>query len=298
MNQKIKLWGIILSQLASSSPLSAISIVYNFRIAQITRQPITDETHDKNSTFIALLFDQFQKKHTDTSQNFPGGLASFIYHFDANFFRTDFAVSHIKEWTDGTTTFSGTETDDLLFTLGHNFKLNKRNTVTLSGFLGVPTHKVFALQHVSFGYGQIGTGIQFDGIHMLRRENALLYGLRYLYFVPRSARDTLDQKHTFTIGNTADVLFAYKDWWGKHGLELGFTERVNFGAQCSPSLDDIVQKINYIRSNFYAVYKYKFLINDLHNRFLFNISYGFDQKPKTFGNKYIITLWGSWSINF
>ncbi|MFI5333021.1 MAG: hypothetical protein ACHQVS_02880 [Candidatus Babeliales bacterium] len=281
-------------------PLTAISIVYNFRIAQITRQPITDETHDKNNTLIGLLFDQFQKKHTDTSQNFPGGLASFIYHFDANFFRTDFAVSHIKERTDGSTTFSGTQTDDLLFTLGHNFKINKRNTVTLSGFLGIPTHKVTTLEHVSFGYGQLGTGIQIDGSYTLHHDNAnaLLYGARYLYFVPRTARDIECKHHTFSIGNVADVLFAYKDWWGKHGLELGFTERINFGAHCSPHFDEIIQRTNYVRSNFYAVYKYKFLIRDLPNRFLFNIAYGFDEKSKKFGNKYIITLWTSWSVNF
>ena len=143
--------------------LLAISMVYNFRIAQITKQPIFEKTMEREHSLIALIFDQYRKKHDDIFQNFIGGLGSYIYDFEPYYFRTDFAVSHIKEVTDHVTTFSGTETDDILFTIGRNFILDDRTTVTLSGLFGIPTHRIFRLQHIDFGYSQIGLGIQSDG---------------------------------------------------------------------------------------------------------------------------------------
>lgn len=278
--------------------LAAISIVYNFRIAQITKQPIFQKTNDKNHTLVALFFDQYRKKYNGTRQNFIGALGSYIYDFEPYYFRTDLAGSHIKETVNNVITFSGTEMDDILFTVGRNFKINKHATATLSGLFGFPTHQIFRLQHIDFGYSQIGTGIQLDGSYELNSISSLLYGARYIYFIPRTALDDLEKKYTFTLGNVTDLFFAYKGSWQKHGLEAGYTARQRFGAQIHPHLDDIIRKTNYIRSNFYFVYKYKFRINDLPSRLLFNISYGFDHRPKVFGNKYIITLWASWNLNF
>lgn len=279
--------------------LLPISMVYNFRIAQITKQPIIEKSTDNEHSLIALIFDQYRKKDDNIFQNFIGGLGSYIHDFEPYYFRTDFAVSHIKEVTDHTTTFSGTETDDILFTIGRNFILNDRTTMTLSWLFGIPTHRIFRLQHTDFGYSQIGTGIQFDGSYALNHKSDLLYGARYIYFVPRKALDDLDQKHTFTIGNIGDLLLAYKNNWDKHhGIELGYTARFRFGAHIYPNLDEFVKKTNYIRSNFYIAYKYKFLLNTVSNRLIWYLSYGFDHKPKVFGNKYIVTLWGSWNIRF
>ena len=36
--------------------LSAISMVYNFRLAQITKQPIFEETNHNNYNLVALFF--------------------------------------------------------------------------------------------------------------------------------------------------------------------------------------------------------------------------------------------------
>lgn len=279
-------------------PLSAISIVYNFRIAQITKQPIFDRPSANSNTIIGLIFDQFQKKYNGTHQNFAGGLASYIYEYEPYYFRADCAVSHIKERNDGQTTFSGTTTDDILITFGRNFTQNHKSLMTLSGLFGIPTHALSTLKHVDFGYAQIGLGVQFDGSYIFHETNAFLYGTRYIYFVPRKAKDSLCDTYTFTIGNIADLLLGYKHSWKKHGLELGYTARFDFGAHVSPNLDDTAQKINYTRDNFYLVYKYKFLINDVSNRLLFNISYGFDQGHESHRNKYIVTLWGSWNVNF
>ena len=49
---------LVLSLLANS--LFSISMVYNFRIAQITKQHIFEGPNEKNNAFIALFFDQFR----------------------------------------------------------------------------------------------------------------------------------------------------------------------------------------------------------------------------------------------
>lgn len=289
---------LLLSMLVLNAPLSAISIVYNFRIAQVTKQPIVENGEERDYSIVGLLFDQFQKKYDGVHQNFVGGLASFIYNFKPYYFRTDFSVAHIKASLDHVTTFSGTRTDDLLFTLGRNFTLNNKAVMTFSGLFGVPTHEILTLQHADFGYGQYGLGIQLDGSYILCDTHALLYGVRYIYYGPRKAADDLGNKYTFTIGNLADLLFAYKYNWLAHGIECGYTWRSDFGADISPSLDDTVQKTEYLRSNFYFIYKYRFMIDEVANRLLFNISYGFDHKPKIYGNQYIVTLWASWNVRF
>lgn len=276
----------------------AISMVYNFRIAQITKRQIHEKTRDNHYTAIALAFNEYLQKYDGIQENFPGGLAAFIYDFGKNYFRTDFAFSHIKEIMEHKTTFSGTKTDDLLFTLGHNFKINNSLPMTFSGLLGIPTHKINRLRHVDFGYGQVGLGAQFDGMYKFNDTNDFLYGLRYLYFIPRFACNSLCNKYKFTIGNIADMLLGYKHDWDKHGLELGYTFRANFGAHIYPNITDLTSKINYIRNNYYLVYKYKFFIKEAANRLLFDISYGSDARPKKFGNKHIITAWVSWTVRF
>lgn len=289
---------LLLIHLLAYVPLHAISIVYNFRIAQITKQPIVEKTIERPNSIVALIFDQYRKKYSGTKQNFFGGLSSYIYDFKSYYFRTDFAVSHIKEKNDGTITFSGTETDDILFTMGHNWTISDHSVLTLSGLFGIPTHKILRLKHIDFGYSQVGLGIQFDGSHYFNHICALLYGTRYIYFVPRTAQDALCNKYHFTIGNVADFLIANKNSWKHHGFELGYSARFRFGCHCNPHFDEIVEKTNYIRSNFYFVYKYKFFIKQVSNRFLLNFSYGFDHVSKTFGNKSIITVWGSWNVRF
>lgn len=277
----------------------SISMVYNFRIAQVTKQPIFPHATGRDHSVVALLFDQYRKKYDCIYQNFIGGLGSYIYNFDPYYVRVDGAVSHIHEQnSEHVTTFAGTETDDILFTCGRNFILNQHNEITLSGLFGVPTHRIYRLQHIDFGYSQVGLGIQLDGSAVLSDTNIFLYGARYIYYIPRTALDPECLKHRFTIGYIADVLFADKNTWGKHGLEYGYTLRARLGAHSQPNYDEIVQKTNYLRSNFYIIYKYRFLVKNVSHRFLFNIAYGFDHFSKVYGNKYIITLWLSWNVRF
>lgn len=277
--------------------LLSLSVVYNFRIAQITKQPIF-EPGDKKHQYIGLFFDQFRKKYNGTFQNYIGGLGSYIYNFESYYLRVDGAASHIKETVDKITTFSGTETDDILFTIGKNSVIDSRTSVTISGLFGVPTHRIFRLQHVDFGYSQIGLGAQMDGSYAVSNLSSFLYGIRYIYFVPRNALDPADHTHRFTIGHISDLLIAYKKNWNDRGVECGYTVRSRFGAHARPSYEDISKKTDYVRSNFYGALKYKFLKENTAHRLIIYLSYGFDHSPKTYGNKYIVTAWGSWSISF
>lgn len=278
--------------------MPAISIVYNFRIGQATRQPIAGQSRRKNSV-VALIFDLYQKRYSGLRQNFAGGFASFIRAFNASYFRVDVAASHMQQSSlVPRATIAGTQTDDILFTLGRGFKITDKTTLTLSGLLGIPTHEMDSLPQISFGTGQKGTGIQLDGSYYFNEQNSIVGGARYIHFFPRELIGPACKEYTFTIGNIGDALFAYRYDKKKHGLEAGYTIRSLFGARITPTIADVAQQTDYLRSTFYAIYKYTFLINDTPNRLLFNISYGFDHDPKIYSNKYIVTVWGAWSVNF
>lgn len=275
-----------------------ISTVYNFRIAQITKQPIFPESH-RHHSIIALPFYLRYKKYSGPIQNYGGGLASYIFDHANCYARIDGAASSITAKTDHIVTFSGAATDDILLTAGYNIKFEKQRTAaTFSALFGIPTHRIHVLQHPDFGYAQVGLGIQADGLYDFNHISSFMCGTRYVYFIPRTAYDTDLEKHTFTIGNIADILVALRNNWKHHGFELGYTTRFDFGAHCYPILDDTVKKTNYIRNSFYAAYKYRFIINDIANRLVLNIGYGFDHKPKYYGNKYVLNLWASWRVNY
>lgn len=280
--------------------VNSTSIVYNFRIAQITKPRFFEKENNKDYTLLALVFDQYRKKQTSIYQRFLGEFSSFIYDFKSYYIRTDFAFSNIREHKLGISNFSDTETDDILISAGRNFLLNPQTVITYSGLVGLPTHKIFRLQHTDFGYSQFATGAQMDGSYAfsLEYKNFILAGIRYIHFFPRSASDAQGKKYTFTIGNMADIFISQKNNLLQHGFEYGYTAKFRFSAHITPFLADIVEKTNYIRSNFFAVYRYKFLIREVANKIFFNIAYGFDHIPKRFGNKYIVTLWASWNINF
>lgn len=288
---------IVLLVLLQPRPLHAISMVYNFRIAQITKERIIEKSMFDNHT-VTLLFDQYRKRYNGVTQNFVGGLGSYIRYLKPYYVRIDFAASHIHETMDHVTTFSGTETDDLLFTGGRTFAPSDRAEVTLSGLFGIPTHRLYRLQHIDFGYGLVGLGIQLDGRYKFNQRDTFLWGARYIHFFPRNGLDTQCENHRFTLGNIGDIFLSHAMRWPKHGLEYGYTFRARFGAHICPPLDEIIQKTNYLRSNVYAVYKYKFFIGDLPSRMLFYLSCGHDHKPKVYGNRYILTFWTSWNLSF
>lgn len=276
-----------------------VSFVYNFKIAQITKQPVLEDKNNMNYIAMILLLGEYHTKYDCTKQQFNGVLWSYIQEFYNNFFRIDFAQSHVKEIKNNVVTLSENDTDDMVFTFGHSFKINDYSITTLSVLGGVPTHRIERLQRVTFGEGQGGIGVQLDGSYNLSDRTNFLWGTRYIYFFPGPALDIDCKEHIFTIGNVGDLLFAVNKWWNKkYGLEIGYAARWQFGARIYPYLENIICKTNYSRNSFYIVCKYKFKTDHFAHRLLLDITNGFDSKPKDYGNKHILTVWLSYSLGF
>jgi hypothetical protein len=289
----------LLVELLSYIPASGLSVVYNFRIAQITRKPIAEETNKRPNSASLLLFDFFQKTRCfDIRENYAGGLLTYNRNFAKKYaFRVDFSAAHVHQTVQKAPTTNITEPDDILFTIGRNLLVHEKSKVSFSVLLGIPTHSINTLQRVGFGTGQVGIGGQLDGLYKCTQKIDFLWGARCSYFIPRTAFDTLDTCHKFTIGSIADVLVALQtnNPLG-HGFEAGYDARWGFGAHATPRIVQL-DRLNYMRNNFYAVYKYTFLTERLAHRILLNISYGFDSKPKLYGFNAIM-VWGSWGIAF
>lgn len=298
MKKTIFIFAVIL-EIFTHASVSAISIVYNFRIAQITRQPILGHKHHKYNTASWLLFNYFQKNSNfDIRDNYTGGLMSFNRDFaEYYYFKTDVAVAHIGQTIKSNKTVEVTEPDDILCTMGRNFILNKNSRITLSGLLGIPTHSVNALERIDFGFGQVGIGAQLDGLYTGVKKVDFLYGARYVHFIPRTAFDPENNCYKFTVGSIADLLFsAQSNNIVGHNVEGGYSARWGFGINASPAIPNL-KDAEYIRNTFFLLYKYSFVTERVAHRLLLNIAYGFDSKPKDRGYQAVI-LWGAWGIAF
>lgn len=296
--KKIFLYIFIL-QLLTESFIHGVSVVYNFRIAQITRQSIGQQTEKRPNSLSMLLFDFFQKTHSfNIRENYAGGLLT--YNRDIAklcYFRTDFAVAHVNQKNNCVQTVEVIEPDNILLSAGRNFKPTERSKVTLSGLLGIPTHEVNTLQRVGFGVGQVGVGVQLDGLYKITKPIDFLWGARYNYFIPRTAFNAQGDCYQFTVGSIADVIVALQSSNPlSHGIEGGYSGRWGFGAHATPRIAQI-GLLNYMRNNVYLVYKYTFLRKYFAHRLLLNVSYGSDAKPKNYGYDAVM-VWASWGISF
>ncbi|MBP6892717.1 hypothetical protein KBB68_04035 [Candidatus Babeliales bacterium] len=288
---------ILIALLFINVPLNALSLVYSFRVAQITQRPIVHEEDKKPDSIAPLIFDYFQKaKNFNIRENYVGGFVTYNHNFIKNYFRTDFAVAHVGQTVDYKKKVDVIEPDDILFTIGRNIVHNQTASMTVSGLLGLPTHAVNTLERVGFGNGQVGIGTQLDGVLKFKKYD-FVWGSRYNYFVPRTAYNANQDKYTFTVGSIADILVAIQtNKLLGHGGEVGYGGRWGFGAQATPKIA-ILDRLNYMRNTFYGVYTYTFIKEKLAHRFLFSFSYGFDSKPKLYGYNAWMVL-GSWGIAF
>ncbi|HSW75562.1 MAG TPA: hypothetical protein VLG50_00810 [Candidatus Saccharimonadales bacterium] len=289
----------LLVLLLSHMPISTVSVVYNFRIAQVTRKPIALESNKRPNSFAPLIFDFFQKTRClDIAENYAGGLLTYTRNFAKYYYlRTDFAVAHVDQKIEHVNNVNVTETDDILFTFGRNFTVGQHSKMTLSGMFGIPTHRVHTLQRVGFGTGLVGIGGQLDGLSPLGQHIDFLWGTRYNYFIPAKTCDAFGNSYKFTVGSIADVLVAFQTSRQlSHGVEVGYDGRWGFGIKACPVIPDL-SLLNYMRNNVYVVYKYTFLTERVAHRLLFTISYGRDAKPKLHGYNAVM-VWGSWGIAF
>lgn len=275
------------------------SIVYNFRIAEITKEPITSEGDNNKNMIVVLAFDQYNKKYSNASFHYSGGLLAYIYAINPYFIRADTAFAHIYSKDPyGQRVFSGTQSDDILITLGRNFSLESKGNINGSLLFGIPTHPLYILQHPEFGFGQFGIGAQIDGSVPIPLDNTFLYGARYIRFLKSNPKDCAGNTYTYSNGNVQDFLLAFNKDWKPHAVEAGYTARFQYGSSICPSFDDIITQTEYMRSSLYAVYKYNFRIKRTINRFLANFAYSRDHRPKYYGNRYVVQGWVSWNINF
>lgn len=281
---------------------SAISMVYNLRIAETTKRQPTDDMFNKLSTPILTLFEQWRKKGPDTNEFIGGGLASYIALLHPFYLRVDFAVAHASEKSNDIF-FARTQTDDLLLSAGYDFSLNALNRFTFSGLLGIPTHKDSILQGIQFGYGHAAIGGQLDGsFTFAHHENqSIRSAARYIRFVPRGTTHCVENQqlhYTFNVGNLMDLFIAWHNKLGNSRLEYGYNPSFLFGAKITPNDPIFIKANNYIRNSFYGNYKYRFLIKHIANAVQVSASYGFDIHPKVIGRSQIINIWGSWIVNF
>lgn len=290
----------LLTMLSLHKITKATSIVYNFRVAQVTGQPIIEQTHKKSyASSSPLVFNYFQKSQGfNIRENYTGGLATFYYNFASKYYlRADLAVAHANQKIDNLQTVDVTEPDDILLTLSRKITTIKSSHVAVSGMFGIPTHPVYTLQRIGFGPGQVGIGTQLDGRHALNKYVDLIWGGRYNYFIPRTAFDILDKPYKFTVGSIADLLVALRSSYRfLHGFEGGYDARWGFGPRACPVIANI-NLLNYMRNSFYLVYKYTLLTKRATHRILLNISYGFDVKPKLYGYNAVM-VFGSWGVAF
>lgn len=159
--KKIVLVAVIV-YLFSVNICNSVSIVYNLRIAEITKRQITEALFNKPFIAAITIFDQTRKTHEDIFNHYNGGLASFIY-IKKNFYcRLDGAAGKAFSKKNDIH-LSRTQSDDILFTSGYGFSINKQVKTTISGLFGIPTHKDFGLEGVQFGTGHYALGLQWDG---------------------------------------------------------------------------------------------------------------------------------------
>jgi len=285
--------------------LGIFSVVYNLRIAETTRHQEFERKLMRPSIAAATTFAQFRKRHSGQKERYIGELGSLIYLPSSCYVKADFAFANAHLNDDGVTS-SRTQTDDILFTAGYSPTISQRVKLTFSGLLGVPTHRDQSLQNVQVGVAHIALGTQIDSAfnYSKNHKQTFMAAVRFIHFFPRTVSVILGQQcsdFNFSIGNLTDLFFAHHSIFGKHGMhriEVGYNPAFLTNANIRPMLDEVIQQTDFIRNSFYGTYKYNFLIHKLHSALTVALSYGFDSKPKLFGNKQIITAWATWGINF
>lgn len=281
-----------------------VSIVYNLRIAEATKQRRLGKKQNNQSSMASVtLFDQFRKRYSGTRENYYGGILNYVYIPNSWYLKVDFAAAHARA-NGCNLRFSRTQTDDILFTGGYSKQINEEIIFTLSGMFGIPTHKDLSFEGVQFGTGHYGLGVQMDGSFAITQDlnHSIMAAARYLRFFPAHINffisEQLPSKYKFGAGNVVDLFVAYQGNFGKHRTEFGYNPTFLFGANICPALDTVIERTNFIRSSWFATYRYLVPTENAIHGITLGVSYGFDHRSKIFGNKNIVTAWATWGCNW
>ncbi len=287
----------------------AISIVYNMRIASITRRQHANEPGKHEHALLGTPFGQWRALKTGTQQHDSGMLGSYIYGKPSYYIKVDTAIGHIasnvalpadtrvvhvahKQW------------DDLLFTGGYGYQLGSNGRIAYSALFGIPLHRDYIVEFAQFGTGHVGIGGQIDTAHAFGDSHTIFFALRGIYFVPRNAywknpclaplleRSCYDVK----LGTLFDIFISHQVRWAQaNRFEYGYDATFAPTSSIKPSLID---DISFIRHSFFGVYFRTVPFLGRPTGFIIGLSGGFDSKPRLFANTYHLTLWGSWGVAF
>jgi hypothetical protein len=245
---------------------------------------------------------QWRRKRDGTRETVYGDLSVFAYTIENFYARVDLAVARLTQRMKGVHT-EHTQMDDLLFSGGYSYSPYQNITLTLSGLVGVPTHKNRILEIFQFGAGQFAAGVLVNGSfdYSGNHSHIIKAAARVVHFFPRQTPFKVLNKvqlFNFTIGNLTDLLIEYEKNWDNHKFEVGYNPTLLLGSRIHPNLDDVDEITPFIRSNFYGVYTYAFSLWDLPNALSLGFSGSFDHKPHKVGYKDIITAWITWGVRF
>ena len=99
----------------SSAQLISISIVYNFRVSEITRRLVFNLQNTAVSNITFLEFGQSNLKYDTTKERAAGLLGTYLYQHKHLYAELDGAFGYVSSTLNGSK-FSRVQTDDLLFT--------------------------------------------------------------------------------------------------------------------------------------------------------------------------------------
>lgn len=283
-------------------PLCPVSIVYNMRIAEITKRQQITPNAKRHNILGETTVGQWRTLKNGFKQSVYGGITTYIRSAKSLYLKVDGAFGRVKN-NIITNIFKRTQTDDLLFTGGYSHALSERVRITYSGLLGIPTHRDFILDLAQLGTGHVGLGGQIDTsfAYTADRSNVALGAIRLVHFFPRnvtSHNPCLQQlyqckEYNLSLGNILDVYVAHQTNWGNNNrFELGYDASIlGFGSRIKPEITNFSGSLLYIRNNFFSSYSRRFSLNKTPVGIVTGLSGGFDSRPKTVGNRHMLTAW-------
>lgn len=280
---------------------AAVSLVYNLRIAESTKRQ-TFELGENPNKIALTLFNNNRKKRYGAVHNVLGLLETYSYTTPSFYFRTDFAFGQVQD-NCGSSHFKELETDDLLFKSGYSYAVSPKTKISISGIFGIPTHKDFSLEHFELGFAHFGLGFQLDAsfAYSFPKASAIRCAFRFIQFLPRKIQSKFHgtmKCFNLNIGKLIDVFIAHHTVFGHHSFEFGYDQIFFCDAKIHPFLEGAIEKVNYIRPEFFSTYKYTLATDYFHHIFSATLSGGFDIWPHLHGNKRIIEAWFSYALDF
>lgn len=308
---------ILLAAVLYHLPLvHGVTVVYNMRVAEITKRQQLNPSAKKPNILAGTTVGQWRKLKDGSKQSLYSELGTYIHSSKSTYLKIDGAVGHVRNHIQGLI-FQRTQTDDLLFTGGYGHTVGKRARLTYSGLLGIPTHRDFILDLAQFGTGHVGLGGQLDASYAYgstcspctkNRSNVLFAAARLVHFFPRNVTSHDPRltplypcsEYSLKPGNLADLYFAHQTNWSKRNrFEFGYDASfIGFGSAINPSILNFPGSVVFIRHSFFGAYSRLIPIGDVKTGMIIGLSGGFDSRPPTFGNTYMITAWLLYGVLF